>query len=163
MVIHWGHSGIKLICLYGIAEEEHHMNKTHTHLQAAASAGFCGRNAFVRSLVLAGAIACASVSAVAQQNPPPQQSQQGNREQPRQERMAPMPQQRHAEPQRAEPRQYDTRAFDSRIEEQRRQSQVQQQQEGSRRGGRLTPDERAELRRQINEAGMDLYQNAPRR
>jgi hypothetical protein len=32
-----------------------------------------------------------------------------------------------------------------------------------RRGGRMTPDERRDLRRQINEAGMDLYPNARRR
>jgi hypothetical protein len=35
--------------------------------------------------------------------------------------------------------------------------------EGGRRGGRLTPDERRDLRRQINEAGMDIYPNAQRR
>jgi hypothetical protein len=31
------------------------------------------------------------------------------------------------------------------------------QQHESRRSGRMTPDERRDLRRQINEAGMDLY------
>ncbi len=51
------------------------------------------------------------------------------------------------------------------YEEQRRQA-VQAQgdnREGGRRGGRLTPDERRDLRRQINEAGMDIYPNAQRR
>jgi hypothetical protein len=52
------------------------------------------------------------------------------------------------------------------YEEQRRQA-VQMQgdgnREGGRRGGRLTPDERRDLRRQINEAGMDIYPNAQRR
>jgi hypothetical protein len=45
------------------------------------------------------------------------------------------------------------------VEEQRRaQQQYQQQQEReSRRSSRLTPDERRDLRRQINEANMDLY------
>jgi uncharacterized protein HemX len=60
---------------------------------------------------------------------------------------------------------YDVRAY----EEQRRLQQQQyqeQRQDGrdSRRGGasgRMTPDERRDLRRQINEAGMDLY--PPRR
>lgn len=56
---------------------------------------------------------------------------------------------------------YDVRAY----EEQRRMQQQQQQQEqrDARRGssGRMTPDERRDLRRQINEAGMDLY--PPRR
>lgn len=61
-------------------------------------------------------------------------------------------------------RQYDSRVFDMRGEEARRQQAQQQQQEmGGRRGGRLTPDERRELRRQINEAGMDLYPSSPRR
>jgi hypothetical protein len=58
---------------------------------------------------------------------------------------------------------YDVRAY----EEQRRQQQQQyqdQRQERERRGNaasRMTPDERRDLRRQINEAGMDLY--PPRR
>jgi hypothetical protein len=34
--------------------------------------------------------------------------------------------------------------------------------EGLRRGGRLTPEERRDLRRQINEAGQDVYQNQPK-
>lgn len=50
------------------------------------------------------------------------------------------------------------------MEEQRRQA-VQMQQDGGREGrrGRLTPDERRELRRQVNEAGMDIYPNRERR
>jgi hypothetical protein len=35
--------------------------------------------------------------------------------------------------------------------------------EMSRRVGRLTPDERRDLRRQINEVGQDIYANPPRR
>jgi hypothetical protein len=44
------------------------------------------------------------------------------------------------------------------------QQEQQQEQRDARRGsgsGRMTPDERRDLRRQINEAGMDLY--PPRR
>ena len=73
-------------------------------------------------------------------------------------------------PQIEQPR--EQRAFEQRdqqraYEEQRRQA-VQMQQgdgnrEGGRRGGRLTPDERRDLRRQINEAGADIYPNAQRR
>ncbi|RJG15553.1 hypothetical protein D3872_12990 [Massilia cavernae] len=62
-------------------------------------------------------------------------------------------------------RQFDARNFEARAEEQRRNLQMQQdQQRGNemRRGGRLTPDERRDLRRQINEAGIDLYPNAQR-
>ena len=52
------------------------------------------------------------------------------------------------------------------YEEQRRAVQVQQgdaNRDSGRRGGRLTPDERRDLRRQINEAGADIYPNAQRR
>ena len=50
------------------------------------------------------------------------------------------------------------------ADEQRRQAyQMQQEAPRERRGGRLTPDERRDLRRQINEAGMDIYPNAQRR
>ena len=53
------------------------------------------------------------------------------------------------------------------LEDQQRRQAAQMQQEQSardgRRGGRLTPDERRDLRRQINEAGIDIYPNAQRR
>jgi hypothetical protein len=58
---------------------------------------------------------------------------------------------------------FDPHTFDSRAVEDRRQQQ--QQEQGARemrRSGRLTPDERRDLRRQINEAGMDLYSHPPR-
>jgi len=50
------------------------------------------------------------------------------------------------------------------MEDQQRRQQMQDQssREG-RRDGRLTPDERRDLRRQINEAGADIYPNARRR
>jgi hypothetical protein len=143
------------------------MNIALTHIPAAASALFSGKNAFVRAMVLGVAVACVGAPALAEQdrdrdgqrNAPQQQVQQPSREQARPERMAPPPQQ--------QARQYDTRQYDARAEEQRRQAQAQaqaqSQEQGARRGGRLTPDERRELRRQINEAGIDLYPNAPRR
>jgi hypothetical protein len=61
----------------------------------------------------------------------------------------------------------DARGNDAR-DEQRRQAQMQQEQnnrnaESQRRSGRMTPDERRDLRRQINEAGMDLYPANQRR
>ena len=53
------------------------------------------------------------------------------------------------------------------LEDQQRRQAVQMQQDqgarDGRRGGRLTPDERRDLRRQINEAGIDIYPNAQRR
>lgn len=135
------------------------MNIALIHIPAAASAFFSGKNAFVRAMVLGGAIACVSAPVLAEQD----RDRDGQRNPQQQvvpparaERMAPPPQQ---DARRADPRQYETRQPDPRAEEQRRQAQEQ----GGRRGGRLTPDERAELRRQINEAGIDLYPNAPRR
>jgi hypothetical protein len=61
---------------------------------------------------------------------------------------------------------YDVRAYEEqrRLQQQQQQQyqQFQQEQRDARRGsGRMTPDERRDLRRQINEAGMDLY--PPRR
>lgn len=147
------------------------MNIALTHIPAAASARFCGKYAFVRAVVLGCAVACAGVPALAQdrdherdgqrRSPPPQQqqAQPSNREQPRGERVAPQQQPQY---QQREQRQVEPRAFDARAEEQRRQAQ-QQEQGAQRRPGRLTPDERRELRRQINEAGIDLYPNTPRR
>jgi hypothetical protein len=72
---------------------------------------------------------------------------------------------RYLSPER-DPR-YDVRAY----EEQRRLQQQQQQQQEQRdarrnsnnSSGRMTPDERRDLRRQINEAGADLYPSNPRR
>ncbi|WP_230029934.1 hypothetical protein [Massilia sp. Bi118] len=68
---------------------------------------------------------------------------------------------RYLSPER-DPR-YDVRAYE---EQRRMQQQYQQQQQEQRErrnsgSGRMTPDERRDLRRQINEAGMDLYR--PRR
>jgi hypothetical protein len=138
------------------------MNIALTHIHAAASARFCGRLAFVRAIVLGCAMACVGAPAFADQDRDrdarhgaPQQDQHAGREQPRGERMPPPVQ-------RVEPRQYEAHGYDPRAEEQQRRQAAQQQEQG-RRGGRLTPDERRELRRQINEAGVDLYPNAPRR
>ncbi|MES2758788.1 MAG: hypothetical protein V4693_15550 [Pseudomonadota bacterium] len=132
------------------------MNNALTTIHAAASAGFSGRLAFVRAVVLGCAVACAAAPALAQERDGRRngQSQQPpvEREQSRAERMP---------PQRVDPRQFEQNA-DPRAEEQRRRA-AQQDQEHGRRGGRLTPDERRELRRQINEAGIDLYPNTPRR
>jgi Flp pilus assembly protein TadB len=64
-------------------------------------------------------------------------------------------------------RQYDDRQ-QRQYDEQRRNQQAQDQQnaqnnaEAFRRSGRLTPDERRDLRRQINEAGADIYPNRRR-
>ena len=62
----------------------------------------------------------------------------------------------------ADPRQFDTRSFEARAEEQRRAMEAAgHSADAGRRAGRLTPDERRDLRRQINEVGQDLYANPP--
>lgn len=60
---------------------------------------------------------------------------------------------------REQMREQQQRAF----EEQRRQAMQNDANRDGGRRGRLTPDERRDLRRQINEAGMDIYPNAQRR
>jgi hypothetical protein len=59
--------------------------------------------------------------------------------------------------QRDDARSYEPRPDDSHRQQQDRNAEAQ------RRSGRLTADERRDLRRQINEAGVDLYPNTPRR
>lgn len=57
-----------------------------------------------------------------------------------------------------EQRMADMRAYEEqRRAQQQYQQQQQQQERDNRRSSRLTPDERRDLRRQINEANMDLY------
>lgn len=70
-------------------------------------------------------------------------------------------------------RQPDPRSFEGRAENQRsaynvreqEQGQTQTQADSGRRAnnGRMTADQRRDLRRQINEAGKDLYDRPPRR
>lgn len=61
----------------------------------------------------------------------------------------------------------EQRAYEMQMREEARRRELEearmQQRDDARRSGRMTPDERRDLRRQINEAGMDLYPNARRR
>jgi hypothetical protein len=59
-------------------------------------------------------------------------------------------------------RERDTRAFE-RAEERRRAMQEAGNADMSRRVDRMTPDERRDLRRQINEAGQEIYVRPQRR
>lgn len=64
----------------------------------------------------------------------------------------------------AESRALESRSFEARAEEQRRMMQESANNaEMSRRMSRMTADERRDLRRQINEAGMEVYSNTPKR
>lgn len=157
-------SEMKLICLNGIAEEEP-MNNLHNKIDAAASAQFFGRYSFVRRFAAGMLVAGAAMSA-AHAGPGDNDAQRAMQAQ-RAERQLPPPD-RQERARQFDTRQFDARTFEARAEEQRRQLQMQQEQnqqnaDSYRRGGRLTPDERRDLRRQINEAGMDLYPKSPRR
>ncbi len=149
----------------------------NAHTPTHAATGAPARNAVVR-LARRGVIACALMvagigAAQAQhgrgQYREEQQVQQQMQPDPRGdrvERFQPMPREgdNPREQQRLDPRSFDSREFDD--VRRRRQQQVQQEQNArnaeAMRRSRMTPDERRDLRRQINEAGMDLYPNPPR-
>lgn len=128
------------------------MGIDHKKNYAAASATFCVRS-LLGVLLLSGA-------AMAHDNA-------SDRDGPRRDDPRALPA-REAQPVRqearqAEPRQIDPRSYEARAEEQRRAMQeAGRNAEMSRRAGRLTPDERRDLRRQINEVGQDIYANPPR-
>jgi hypothetical protein len=112
-----------------------------------------------RACRAAGACAAAVVLAAAASSPALAQ-RHGDHGDPRQDQRAPqdprpVPQR---QPEQVAPR-FEPRAFDSREFDDRRQEQAQRQ--DTRRASRMTPDERRDLRRQINEAGMDLYARPP--
>lgn len=138
---------------------------TNAHIETTAASGAQGHllARLARRGVAVCLLACAGIGAAhaqyhgrsddARLQPPPSA---------RAERLAVPP---HIEQQR-EQRAYEQQRMEQQREE-RRQAVQQMQHEGvrdsGRRGGRLTPDERRELRRQVNEAGMDIYQNRERR
>jgi hypothetical protein len=127
------------------------MNNAHTKIDAAASAKFCGV-ALVRRLAIGLVVGAAVLSSA---TAAPGRNDRGG------------PPQRDAEQSRQygeRGRQFDSREFQARADENRRNLQIQQEQNNQnadsfRRSGRLTPDERRDLRRQINEAGNDIYPN----
>jgi hypothetical protein len=130
------------------------MNSASNHYNAETKAGRPARG--LARAALACALACMALgsgAALAQHD----RGDRGDQ---------PMQQERHGgerfqlPPQDREQRQAEMRAFDEqRRQQQQYQQQMQQQvqQEQRRSSGRMTPDERRDLRRQINEANMDLY------
>ena len=139
---------------------------TNAHIETVAASGAKGHRLarLARRGVAVCVLACAGIGAAqaqyhgrrddAQLQPPP--SARG-------ERLAVPPQIEQPREQRA----YDHQRMVEQQREERRQAVQMMQHEGARdsgrRGGRLTPDERRELRRQVNEAGMDIYPNRERR
>ena len=126
------------------------MNSAFTHHHGAKKAG---------RLVCSAALACALVlgggSAWAQQHGD-RRDDQGAQQYPQQQYPQQSP--RFRLPPQDRGQRDDSRGYD---DQRRAPPQYQQdqrdQQHDSRRSGRMTPDERRDLRRQINEAGMDLY------
>jgi len=116
-------------------------------IHAAASASFCVRSSIASALLCCGVLA--ALPAAAQDRRDDNRGQQnGQRQESRQE----------------QPRQLDPRSYEARAEEQRRAMQDNNRNaEMSRRVGRMTADERRDLRRQINEAGAEVYALPPRR
>jgi hypothetical protein len=132
------------------------MNIDHTGGNADLRANVCGRVASIggsaRRFGMACVLACSAFTAFGavhaqDRNGFRKDDLQFQRDERRQE-------QRQDQP-RFEQR--DQRADDAHRQQQERSAEAQ------RRSGRMTPDERRDLRRQINEAGVDLYPNTPRR
>ena len=131
------------------------MNNVFTKTQAAGSAASGNPLArLARNGVLACVLACTAAGAMAAG-----QDRGQRREEMQQQTM------RERYDMRAQDPRYDPRAQEMREEARLRQEQAMRdsmREDGGRRG-RMTPDERSELKRQINEANRDLYPNARRR
>jgi hypothetical protein len=120
------------------------MNSAFTHHHAAKKAGRLARRA-----VLACALVLGAGGAFAQQNGDRRDDGRGDLQSQSQSQFS-----RFRLPSRDRDPRDDMRAYE---EQRRAQQQEQREQQHERRGSRMTPDERRDLRRQINEAGMDLY------
>lgn len=126
------------------------MNHVFTNNQAAGGVRLAR---LVRQGVVACVLACTTAGAMAGW-------------QDRSPRREDMPQMRERFDSRAHDPRYDQRAEIQMQEDARRRAmdeQVRMQRDDGGRRIRMTPDERSELKRQINEANRDLYPNARRR
>lgn len=127
------------------------MNNVFTKNQAAGATAGGGRLArFVRHGATACVLACTALGAMAaDQDRGPRNDMQRDRYEAR-----------------VQDQRYDARAYEMQMQEEARRRALedrvrdQQREEGRRR---MTPDERSDLRRQINQAERDLYPNARRR
>ena len=126
-------------------------------IHAAASASFCVRS------TLASVVVCCSVLSALPAHSAGQDRRDDNRDS-RSQQSAPRQQDMRQDMRQEQSRQLDPRSYESRAEEQRRAMQENNRNaEMSRRVGRMTADERRDLRRQINEAGAEVYALPPRR
>lgn len=128
------------------------MNDVLSKTQAGASTAGGERLArFVRHGVVALALACTAAGALAA----------GQERSPRREDMQQQDMRDRYDSRVQEPR-FDQRAEEMREAVRLRERNIREMQEEQGRR-RMTPDERSDLRRQINEANRDLYPNARRR
>ncbi len=127
--------------------------KIHTAPSAAIAARTTVLSAFAVCSVFAASLS------LAQNQPPPRRDDQPQVQAQRYEQVQRSNSNSNSNDTRLR-EQRDARSFDTRAEEQRRASEGA---DASRRTGRMTPDERRDLRRQINEVGQDIYSNPPRR
>lgn len=149
------------------------MTIDHKKIHAAASASFCVRFSMGSLAMCCGLLGSAPAQAsgdafadrgTRREEHTPAPVREVSREVQR-DLMAPRAAQGAPQPgvqRSADPRQIDPRSYEARAEEQRRAMEAAgRNAEMGRRAGRLTPDERRDLRRQINEVGQDLYANPP--
>lgn len=123
-------------------------------IHAAASASFCVRSSLATALLCCGVMAALPSAAIGQDRRDDNRGQQNGQRQ----------QDIRQDSRQEQPRQLDPRSYEARAEEQRRAMQDNNRNaEMSRRVGRMTADERRDLRRQINEAGAEVYALPPRR
>ncbi|WP_051933401.1 hypothetical protein [Massilia sp. BSC265] len=134
------------------------MNNVRIKIQAEGSAASGGLPlqfaTLVRHGVVAFALACTAAGAVAA----------GQDRSPRRDEMHQQGMRDRYDARAQDPR-YDQRAYEMREEARMRQEEAMRdsmREEGGRRM-RMTPDERSELKRQINEANRDLPPNLRRR
>ena len=123
------------------------MNNALNTIQAVEGSGFARA---VRNGVVACILACSAAGALAQDRGP-------RRDEVQQQQM------RDRYDSRAQDARFDNRAYELRDDSRRQQQMEDSRREAESRRGRLTPDERRELKRQINEANVDIYPNARRR
>jgi hypothetical protein len=139
----------------GFAEEDT-MNSAFTHHHAGRKAArLAWRAALACALVMGGGAALAQQHGDRRDDPnPPSQGQGQAQPQQRPERFHLPPQGRDGRDGRdaREPRQAESRGY-----EEVRRMPPEQSDAQRRPPSRMTADERRDLRRQINEAGMDLY------
>lgn len=126
----------------------------HTQANAASASARHGARALAACCVLGGLMVAGAVIAEPGDGP-------GGRQDRRDRQQVSQAQDRADS--RYDQRPGDPRAYDTRAEDQRRAAaQEQSRSESARRNGRMTADERRDLRRQINEA-QDLYGKPPQR